>query len=219
MRTLILGAGGHAGVLLDAALRQGELDVVGMLCGPDEGCDQLLGVPRLGAEWDLPDLIRDQAIEGVILGIGDAWLRCQAASRLMDKAPSLRFPSVIHPAAVIGANVTIGEGAAVFAGAVVNVNASLGGFSCINTMASVDHDSTVGRGCQLAPHAALAGRVRLGDHAVVSMGAMVIHRVSVGDHTLIGAGATVLHDLPAHVVAYGTPARVVRRRPEGEPFL
>jgi acetyltransferase-like isoleucine patch superfamily enzyme len=34
--------------------------------------------------------------------------------------------------------------------------------------------------------------------------------VSIGEHTVVGAGAVVTRDLPAGVVAYGNPARVVR---------
>ena len=33
------------------------------------------------------------------------------------------------------------------------------------------------------------------------------------------AGATVLRDLPSHVVAYGTPARIVRSRSAEDPYL
>jgi hypothetical protein len=36
---------------------------------------------------------------------------------------------------------------------------------------------------------------------------------------LIGAGATVFENMPPRVVAYGTPARVIRAREPGEPYL
>ena len=34
-----------------------------------------------------------------------------------------------------------------------------------------------------------------------------------------GAGSTVLNDIDSYVVAYGTPARVIRNRIGGEPYL
>ena len=34
--------------------------------------------------------------------------------------------------------------------------------------------------------------------------------MTIGDDTVVGAGAVVTRDLPAGVVAYGNPARVVR---------
>jgi len=34
--------------------------------------------------------------------------------------------------------------------------------------------------------------------------------VTIGDNTVIGAGSIVTKDIPANVVAYGNPCRVVR---------
>ena len=42
------------------------------------------------------------------------------------------------------------------------------------------------------------------------MGTNVIHNRTIGEYTVIGSGPTVLHDIGSNVVAYGTPARVVR---------
>lgn len=34
--------------------------------------------------------------------------------------------------------------------------------------------------------------------------------VTIGDNTVIGAGSVVTKDIPANVVAYGTPCKVIR---------
>jgi acetyltransferase-like isoleucine patch superfamily enzyme len=47
----------------------------------------------------------------------------------------------------------------------------------------------------------------------------VLHGVQIGEHTVIGAGATVTRSIEGFAVAYGTPARVVRSRQLGEPYL
>jgi acetyltransferase-like isoleucine patch superfamily enzyme len=39
-------------------------------------------------------------------------------------------------------------------------------------------------------------------------------RITIGSGSIVGAGAVVVHDLPAHVVAYGVPARVTRTLPQ-----
>jgi acetyltransferase-like isoleucine patch superfamily enzyme len=38
--------------------------------------------------------------------------------------------------------------------------------------------------------------------------------VTIGEYSLIGAGSVVTKDIPPHSLAYGNPARVVRRTPE-----
>jgi maltose O-acetyltransferase len=50
----------------------------------------------------------------------------------------------------------------------------------------------------------------LGDNVWLSSGVIVCPGVTIGEHTVVGAGAVVTRDLPAGVVAYGNPARVVR---------
>jgi maltose O-acetyltransferase len=42
-------------------------------------------------------------------------------------------------------------------------------------------------------------------------GAIVLADVTIGDDTVVGAGAVVTRDLPARVVAVGSPARIIRR--------
>ena len=40
--------------------------------------------------------------------------------------------------------------------------------------------------------------------------------MTIGDDTVVGAGAVVTRDLPAGVVAVGSPARVLREIGEGD---
>jgi len=71
----------------------------------------------------------------------------------------------------------------------------------------------------LAPGALTGGRVRIGARSAVSIGATVKHGVSIGSDSVIGASSYVHTDVPAGVVAYGSPARKVRERFQGETYL
>jgi len=70
-----------------------------------------------------------------------------------------------------------------------------------------------------------AGRpITIADNVWLGGGVTVLAGVSIGENSVVGAGAVVTRDLPANVVAVGTPARVVRRldpcegtRPANEP--
>ncbi|UNT97302.1 sugar O-acetyltransferase [Allobaculum mucilyticum] len=55
---------------------------------------------------------------------------------------------------------------------------------------------------------------RFGKNVWIGAGVVILPGVTIGDNSVIGAGSLVSHDIPANVVAYGTPARVVR--PIGE---
>jgi maltose O-acetyltransferase len=52
--------------------------------------------------------------------------------------------------------------------------------------------------------------ITIADNVWLGGGAIVCPGVSIGERTVVGAGAVVTRDLPAGVVAYGNPARVVR---------
>jgi maltose O-acetyltransferase len=56
-----------------------------------------------------------------------------------------------------------------------------------------------------------AGPITIGDNVWLGGGAIVLADVTIGDDTVVGAGAVVTKDLPARVLAVGSPARVIRR--------
>ena len=52
--------------------------------------------------------------------------------------------------------------------------------------------------------------VNIGDNVWIGAGSVILPGVTIGDNTVIGAGSIVTKDIPANVVAYGNPCRVVR---------
>ena len=52
--------------------------------------------------------------------------------------------------------------------------------------------------------------VHIGRNVWIGGGCVLLQGVSIGDNTVIGAGSIVTKDIPANVVAYGNPCRVIR---------
>ena len=52
--------------------------------------------------------------------------------------------------------------------------------------------------------------IHIGRNCWLGAGVLVMPGVTIGDNTVIGAGSVVTKDIPANVVAYGNPCRVVR---------
>lgn len=52
--------------------------------------------------------------------------------------------------------------------------------------------------------------IRIGKNCWIGAGSIILPGVTIGDNTVIGAGSIVTHDIPANVVAYGSPCRVMR---------
>jgi maltose O-acetyltransferase len=59
-----------------------------------------------------------------------------------------------------------------------------------------------------------AAPIIIGDNVWLGGGVIVCPGVTIGANTVVGAGSVVTRDLPANVLAVGTPARVVRPLPE-----
>ena len=208
-KLVIWGAGGHGRVVADAVACAGRFEVVGWLDDArlERAGEIFEGVPILGG----PECLRrfgPQGIEWLVVAVG----QCAARSRLAVIAVEhgLKLATVIHPTATVARSAVVGAGTFVAAGAVVAAGVRLGPNVIINHGATVDHDGEVAAAAHVCPGSHLAGNVRIGERAWIGIGASIIEGVSVGADTVVGAGSVVVRDLPARVVAFGNPARVVR---------
>ena len=219
MRILILGASGHGRVIAGAIEASGEHHLVGFVDVryPDELA--LLARPLLGSDSDIGKIITEHSIEGVVVAIGDNWMRAKVVRRLARDLPAIAFPAVVHPTAIVADGVTIGEGSLVMAGAILNPGVAVGDHAIVNTGACVDHDSSLSSFSSFAPGAVCGGNVSVGEFTAIGIGATLIHGVTVGTHVVLGAGAVALRDIPDLSVAFGVPARIHRRREQGDPYL
>lgn len=93
---------------------------------------------------------------------------------------------------------------------------------------------TIGADCQIGPNVQLltpthpidpqmrrdkleaAEPITIGDNVWLGGGVIVCPGVTIGDNSVIGAGSVVTRDIPANVVAVGSPARVMRTIGEGD---
>lgn len=201
----LIGAGGHARVVADILNAAGVCPAAFVDRAPTRR--EIAGVPVIPGET-IPD-----SSASVIVAIGDNFVRERIA------AGFARFAVAIHPTAVLGGDVEIGEGSVVMAGAVINAGARIGRHCIVNTRASIDHDCVICDFAHVAPGATLGGGARVGRGSMIGLGANVIHGREIGDYSVVGAGSTVVRDIADGVLAVGTPARAIRSRAPGDRYL
>lgn len=216
---VIFGASGHGGVVLDCLEKEGKYNVVGFLDSFKKKGRRHCGYEILGNEFDLPYLIDKYNISGGFVAVGDNWIRKNIVERIAGISPEFEFISTVHPSVILGRDVKIGNGVVVMPGVVINANTEVGDFCILNTFSSIDHDSIMQDYSSLAPRVCIGGGFSLGKFSAVCLGAQIIESISIGEHTVVGAGSLVVRDLDSFVLSYGSPARVIRTRQEGEAYL
>jgi len=211
MRNLIIvGASGHAKVIIDIVRRAGKHHIVGLVDRDTPMGTIVLGCEVVGRTDAVADTARKLGAHAFFVAIGDNAARELVTRAIQASAPHLELATAIHPSALLGDSVTVGAGTAIMAGVVINPMTRIGAGCIVNTRASIDHDGVIGDFASIGPGCVLAGTCTVGDRASIGIGAAVVQQRKIGAGAIVGAGATVLHDIPEDTVAYGTPARVKR---------
>jgi sugar O-acyltransferase (sialic acid O-acetyltransferase NeuD family) len=193
---VLLGAGGHAKVLLSLAQAAGYA-VVGV-CDPGlarESVPTWRGLPVLGGDEALARL--DPTATGLINGVGQL-PGDQTRRNLFAKCRNqgFHFPPLLHPSAWVDPSASLAEGVQIMAGAVIQADCRIGENTIINTRASIDHDGEIGAHVHVAPGATLCGGVKIGEGAFIGAGATVVHGIRIGADSFLRAGRLQAVDLP-----------------------
>lgn len=142
-----------------------------------------------------------------------------ALPHLRSAVPGVHESSVLLPPVRVdfGTNITVGEG----------TFANYGLVALDVAMITIGAHCQIGPGVQLltpvhpleaSPRAAgieSADPITIGDNVWLGGGVIVCPGVTIGENTVVGAGSVVTKDLPAGVLAVGSPARVLRELHDG----
>ncbi len=216
---LVFGASGHGSVVLDILEKSKEFRPVGFVDSYIKKGTKKYGYEVLGSEFDLLHLIERHRIFGGVVAIGDNWTRRRLVQLIQRMVPGFIFINAVHPSAILGRNVFLGHGNVIMPRVVINANSSIGDHCILNTGATLDHDGIMDEFSSLAPGVSCGGNFYLGQCSAVCLGANVIESIHIGSQSVVGAGSLVIDDIPDRVVVFGSPARIIRSRMEGEPYL
>jgi sugar O-acyltransferase (sialic acid O-acetyltransferase NeuD family) len=199
---LIVGAGGHARVVADAALTTNTWQRV---CFIDDARTATggLGLPIVGTTAQLEQLRAE--FGAAVVGIGDAHTRLRLLARC--RQAGFELPAIVHRTAAVSSYAKLGPGVVVFAQAAINPGATLEEGCIVNTGATVDHDCHLQAGVHVCPGANLAGNVQVAARTWIGVGACVKQGVRIDADVTVGAGAAVVNDIEAGMTVTGVPAR------------
>ncbi|WP_198027628.1 acetyltransferase [Seonamhaeicola sp. S2-3] len=216
---VIIGASGHARVIIDILERNNQYNIVGLIDSFKPVGSYIYNYKILGREKDIPNLKKTHNFRHGIIAIGDNWTRKKIHEKIVKIAPRFKFINAIHPTAVIGKDVKIGKGVVVVAGSIINSNAVIGDFCIINTKASLGHDSQLKKYASLAPNSTIGGNVKIGTCTAICLSASIIQDITIGKHCIIGASSLIIRDVPNNSKVIGIPGKVIEKIKKGEKYL
>ncbi len=184
-------------------------------------------VPPKTADWELKGYIDDNpnALDGkgsdyavmgsidsfkfnknnlVLLGVAGIEAKKQIVQKLKGK---VKFMTFIAEGALLGKNVSLGEGTVICPGAKIGSNVTLGAFALVNLDCIVGHDSVMGMNCSIMPQVAVGGGAKVGNDIFMGTKATVSPRLSIADKAHLGVGAVVIKDISEPGTYFGNPAR------------
>ncbi len=198
---IVVGAGGHAKVIADIVRKSGD-NLVGFLDDTKEAGTEFFDAFVLGTVDSYLEYLEKE----FIIAIGNNATRENIAAKMKN----VTFYTAIHPTAVIGEGVMVGEGTCVMANAVINADAKVGKHCILNTASVVEHDNVLSDFVHISPVAALAGTVTVGKRTHVGVGAKVKNNTHICADVTVGAGAVVINNITEEGTYVGVPARKVK---------
>ncbi|WP_164232961.1 acetyltransferase [Microbacterium hydrocarbonoxydans] len=209
---VVIGAGGFGRETLDvieainAAADEPVWRVVGVVDdGPaDVQMERLAarGYTHLGSLAEAADAL---TASWSIVAIGASRIRARIAAQIDDLGG--RVATLVHPRAVVGSHLRIGEGSVVCGGVQLSTNVDLGCHVHVNPGAIIGHDSMLEDFVSVNPGAVISGDVRVGEGSLVGAGAVVLQGLAVGEYAIVGAAACVTRPVADGVTVIGVPAR------------
>ncbi|MEF3302281.1 acetyltransferase [Paenibacillus sp. GYB003] len=216
-KIVIIGAGGLGKGIAQLIIDLNKVEDVWELLGYLDDDINLRGktvnnYPVLGQI----ELLADRKFHDVyaMSAIGLSSGRIQIIRKALEMNRNLRFPTLIHPTAIIGEETEIGEGTSVGAYAIVEPGNRIGSHVLVHYGTTIGHDCVIEDFSTVLPGTNVSGFVKLCYGTYLGTNVSVLPGVEVGTRTIVGAGAAVIHSLPAYCTAVGVPAKLIKYHDE-----
>lgn len=210
----LLGKSTYAlSIILD--MLPGEFRQVGLISNiPDEENTSLpfpFLVPHIQVREYTEDQMTDwQSPSFIIASIGKS--RRQIAEHFINtySIPEDRFIPLIHTSSVMANGFMAGIGLHISPLSVIAPYCTFGRFVVINRHVNVGHHTVFQDYVTINPGVTISGICEIGERTTIGAGATILDKIKIGSDTIIGAGSVVTKDIPNGVIAYGSPAKVIR---------
>lgn len=206
-KLLIVGAGGFGREIYAWAAQHPDCGQVWTLAGfLDDNVEALMPFGSFAPV--LPAAGHQPSSEHVYLcGLGLPPVKEKVIGPLLKAGAE--FITFVHPTALVGARVNLGQGVVLCPGAILSADITVGDFAMVNLNSTIGHDASLGAWTTLSAQCDITGHVKVADRVFMGSRATIIPGKTIGSRAILGAGAVVISDVPANVTVVGNPARIL----------
>jgi len=187
-RLAVFGAGGHTSEFMELS-----------------GLDFDIFVDR---EWATDELMNiedfDPSIWKIIICLGESKDR----QKVVDRLPiETEFFTYIHPTAIVGPNVSLGEGTYVGPYCIITTNAIIGKHALLNRQVQISHDCVIGDFFSAMPGSTVSGNCTIGDVVYLGSNSSIRHKIKIHNNVKLGMGSALVENTITSGTYVGVPAK------------
>lgn len=200
----IIGAGGHAKVIIDIISEIGNYVIVGFF--DDNKFGTFCNIPILGKINEINIINKNIEIDTYIIGIGNDRIR----QNIYETHKNINWDTLIHPKTIISKTSIINYGTVICAGSIIQTEANIGKHCIVNTNSNIDHESKIGDFCSICPGVTICGQVIINNCTMIGANSVIIQNINIGNNCIIGAGSVVIRDIQDNQKVVGNPIKFLK---------
>lgn len=208
---ILVGAGGHCISSIDVIRSENKFEIIGILDTPDKIGNSILGIPVIGTDSDISNLINKYKNFFITIGqIKSGATRCRIYEIIKQNNGNL--PVIISSRAYVSASAFIDEGSIIMHNALINANAHIGKNCIINTGALIEHETIIDDYCHVSTHAVVNGQVKIGENSFIGSNSVIANNITLPKDIIVAAGACILTSPQEPGIFIGNPAKKINRK-------
>lgn len=209
-KVVLIGSGQHARVVMYNMKEQGKYEVACFLDSDASKVGQEYEGYLIEGTYEDSERIREKyKTNKFFIAFGNMKYRKKVFEDFIAKG--WEAVNIIHPDAVVSREAKLGQGVLIECGCLITPNPIIGNNVVVNTGSQVNHDNIVENHVYMASGIVLSGGVTIKENSLIDDGVVVTLGKTVGKNCIVGAGAIVTSDIEDNSVAYGVPAKVIRK--------
>jgi len=209
IKTIIVGAGTYGQVYAEYIKETKMYNIIAFLDDDVSKQDlNILGIPVEGPISKLEEFEDKESI-AVFVPIGNNGTRVRILKHAQKY--SYQTPGFIHNTVQIHSTVKVGSCVYILPGTQIMPYTNIEDYVMISMGVNIAHHAALGSGCFLSQGVNVGASINIGENAFIGIASTLMTGIKfIGKGVIVGAHSLVNTDIPANVIAYGVPAKVIK---------